>query len=69
MKRERGAEGAGSRPHDDAPDPLECVECGAFSDEHAWGWRAYRMDDLDQFRVATVAFYCPSCAEREFGRP
>ena len=68
MKRERDAEGAGSPPHDDAPDPLECIECGAFSDEHAWGWRAYRMDDFGQFRVATVSFYCPNCAEREFGR-
>jgi len=68
MKRERGAEGAGSRRHDGAPDPLECAECGAFSDELASGWRAYRMDDLDRLRTPAVAFYCPSCAEREFGR-
>jgi hypothetical protein len=68
MKRERGAEGSGSRRHDGSPEPLECAECGAFSDEQASGWRAYRMSDLDQRRAATVAFYCPSCAEREFGR-
>jgi hypothetical protein len=43
------------------------VECGALSDEQAWGWRAYRMDDLD-LRAAAVALYCPSCAEREFGQ-
>jgi ribosomal protein L44E len=41
---------------------LECVECGAHSDGHASGWRAYLDDD-----AVEVWTYCPACAEREFG--
>lgn len=40
---------------------LECVECGARSEE-ARGWRAYLDEDSSD-----VWTYCGECAEREFG--
>ena len=40
---------------------LECLECGACSEE-ARGWRAYLDDDSSD-----VLVYCAACAEREFG--
>jgi hypothetical protein len=39
-----------------------CVECGRERREGERGWRAYLTVDDE------VAVYCPSCAEREFGR-
>jgi hypothetical protein len=41
---------------------LRCAECGAhwLSDDHE-RWRAYRDTDWE------LVFYCPDCAEREFG--
>lgn len=68
MKRRRGAEGAGRRTNVTAK-ALVCVECGTFSNQHAWGWRAYRADDPDHEEDGALAFYCPSCSEREFGGP
>ena len=47
--------------------PLECVECRAVSGEAALLWRAYRIDDPSEGEPPALAFYCPSCAEREFG--
>jgi len=52
-----------------AATPLQCVECGAESDELATGWRAYYLagepdDDENKTQLIT---YCPECAEREFG--
>jgi hypothetical protein len=49
------------------PVPLECVECHAVSDASAWRWRGYRTDDPTEHEEPALAFYCPSCAEREFG--
>jgi hypothetical protein len=46
---------------------MECVECGVTADDHAEGWRGYRTDEPDTNDSPEVAFYCPSCAEREFG--
>jgi hypothetical protein len=47
---------------------LRCQECQAVSDEDAWGWRAVWADDPDDaFEEPFLAFYCPWCAEREFG--
>lgn len=51
-----------------SPDPpnqpvtfvLECLECGARS-EDARGWRAYLDDDSTD-----VWIYCADCAHREF---
>lgn len=49
------------------PVPLECVECRTLSDEGARWWRAYRIDDPSEGELPALAFYCPICAEREFG--
>jgi hypothetical protein len=48
--------------------PLECVECHARSGPEALHWRAYRIDDPTEDEEPAVAFYCPVCAEREFGQ-
>jgi len=46
---------------------LRCIECRR---ESASGsrWRAYLADDPRDDDPPEVALYCPSCAEREFGR-
>ena len=49
------------------PVPFECVECHAVSDATAWRWRSYRIDDPTEDEEPALAFYCPVCAEREFG--
>jgi hypothetical protein len=49
------------------PPPLECVECHAVSDATAWRWRSYRIDEPSEDEEPALAFYCPVCAEREFG--
>ncbi len=46
---------------------LRCIECGATADDDARGWRAYLID-LDDPRQDEPAFYCPVCAQREFGQ-
>jgi Zn finger protein HypA/HybF involved in hydrogenase expression len=40
---------------------LTCVECGQVSNPLERGWHAHRVD------LEEIAFYCPECAEREFG--
>lgn len=46
---------------------LRCQECEAKT-EDALGWVAFRADDPDETdSEPAVAFYCPRCAEREFG--
>jgi hypothetical protein len=42
---------------------LEPASSGA-----AVGWRAYRVN-VEEGDEPAVAFYCPACAEREFGPP
>ena len=42
---------------------LLCVECGSSWDDPLERWRLLRTDD----EPAETAFYCPECAEREFG--
>jgi hypothetical protein len=46
---------------------VRCQECGCLSSLRWWGWRAYRTDDPELTEPPTLAFYCPACAEREFG--
>jgi hypothetical protein len=46
---------------------LVCRECGAVADPYARGWRGYRVDDPEENEPPELAFYCPWCAEREFG--
>lgn len=43
-----------------------CVECGCLSGLRWAGWRAYRIDEPELDEPPTLAFYCPTCAEREF---
>lgn len=45
-----------------------CIECAASSarTSFARGWRAYLVD-LDDDGQDEAVFYCPVCAEREFG--
>jgi len=46
---------------------LECIECGVLSEGDAFAWRGYRIDDPYENEEPALAFYCPSCAYREFG--
>ena len=46
---------------------LACVECPRVSSFSARGWKAYRTDDPENDEPPALAFYCPECAEREFG--
>jgi len=46
----------------------QCVECGCATDAGWKGWRAYRIDDPETAEPPNIAFYCPACALREFGR-
>lgn len=48
---------------------VECRECGISSGAFWIRWRAYRCDDPERDEPPTLAFYCPACADREFGRP
>jgi hypothetical protein len=48
---------------------LLCWECLTVADDRARGWRAYRGDVAGEDREPILLFYCPSCAEREFGGP
>jgi hypothetical protein len=48
---------------------VECRECGISSGAFWIRWRAYRCDDPEQGEAPSLAFYCPACADREFGRP
>jgi hypothetical protein len=43
---------------------LACVECPRVSSVSARGWKAYRVERLDDERPS-LAFYCPACAQRE----
>jgi hypothetical protein len=46
---------------------LACAECPRVSTAHARGWRATRIDDPELGEPPQLAFYCPECAQREFG--
>jgi hypothetical protein len=48
---------------------VRCTECGCASELRWSGWRAYRTDDLRLREPPSLAFFCPTCAEREFGPP
>jgi Zn finger protein HypA/HybF involved in hydrogenase expression len=66
MVGERAAEigrlRSATMPDDAVQTVLHCQECGRPWLEGERGWEAHRVD-LDE-----VAFYCPECAEREFGQ-
>jgi len=48
---------------------VECRECGISSGAFWIRWRAYRTDDPELREPPALAFYCPACADREFGPP
>ena len=55
-------------PHPNLRLILVCVECGVTGLGDMRGWRAYRSDDLeDEEDQPNVLFYCPVCAQQEFG--
>jgi hypothetical protein len=47
---------------------VQCAECTNSSGLYWHGWGAYRVDDPDTAEPPALAFYCPACAQREFGR-
>jgi hypothetical protein len=46
---------------------VHCIECQSSSGLYWQGWRAYRVDDPETDEAPALAFYCPTCAQREFG--
>jgi hypothetical protein len=56
-------QGSGSRQA-----PLRCEECGRLTGSDTRGWRGYRLEDPEGDESPGIAFYCPACAEREFGK-
>ena len=46
---------------------VRCAECGCSSEDRWVGWRACRVDDLSRRESPELVFFCPECAEREFG--
>jgi hypothetical protein len=47
---------------------LTCQECAVVAEDDALRWRALlAVDPDDAFEQPMLAFYCPDCAEREFG--
>jgi hypothetical protein len=47
---------------------LTCQECAAVAQRSAFRWRALlAVDPDDVSEQPMLAFYCPTCAEREFG--
>ena len=49
------------------PESIHCAECTCSSGLYWHGWRGYRTDDPELGEPPAVAFYCPTCSEREFG--
>jgi hypothetical protein len=58
---------ANSRDRERVIYSVSCQECESSSGLRWQGWRAYRADDPETGEPPTLAFYCPTCAEREFG--
>ena len=46
---------------------VHCFECHSSSGLRGSGWRAYRIDDLEPGAPSALVFFCPTCAEKEFG--
>ena len=47
----------------------KCTECGQTSGPYWVRWHAYRVDDPEADGDPEIAFYCATCADREFERP
>jgi hypothetical protein len=65
MHGEESVEESGRRLRQRA-NVVHCIECKTSSGLKWQGWRAYRVDDPESDRCPALAFYCPSCARREF---
>jgi len=59
---------ASSRDRQSRANSVHCVECGTSSGLLWRGWCAYRTDDPETGEPPALAFFCPTCARREFGR-
>ena len=47
---------------------LRCAECGrVWLPSDGDRWRALRIDDPTTGEPPELGFFCPDCAEREFG--
>ena len=46
---------------------IHCIECKSSSGLYWSGWKAFRTEDPELDEPPALAFYCPSCASREFG--
>lgn len=57
---------AGSRGRSARANVVHCIECKGASGLMWRGWRAYRVDDPEADTRPELAFYCPTCAKREF---
>ena len=67
----RQATSAVDQSEGDSPDVLStlvCAECGRLSAGSERGWQGHLVDG-DGGGADEVLFFCPRCAEREFGRP
>ena len=53
--------------HQQKATTVRCAECSSSSGLYWQGWRAYRVDDPETDEPPALAFYCPTCAKREFG--
>jgi predicted RNA-binding Zn-ribbon protein involved in translation (DUF1610 family) len=46
---------------------LRCEECGALAWRTARGWQGHVAYDPREDEAPYTVFYCPACAQREFG--
>lgn len=68
LRRAARAVNAEGRDHETtATRTVVCVECGCSSGLFWRGWGAYRVDEPEYGDPPQLAFYCPPCAEAEFG--
>ncbi len=60
---------SGRNHRHDRTTTVHCAECKTSSGLYWHGWGAYRIDDPEQGELPALAFYCPTCAHRHFGKP
>ena len=46
---------------------MQCEECGVVPEGEAAGWVGHLAYDPREDEAPYTVFYCPTCAEREFG--
>ena len=55
---------ASSRDRQQQANVATCIGCGSLTGLRWAGWRAYRIDDPERDESPTLAFCCPTCADR-----